>query len=869
MSLLDGNIGSPEGLSTETIQQLPEELQEMIILEQLNRQRVIDSLSEAVKEARNESIKYRAASGIETEWAEDEEYYAGVDDANRGMNRMVKPNHPTGVLSTVGTGKKTGKRSTIFYNVTRQYVDSAAASVSEMGNPTDDRNFKLKSLPAPEVGKHLDNNTPVPDARNEQGQPVQASVADFAQQEVDKSQKKADAAEKRIDSWLIPCQWHADQRKAVLDAAKIGSGVMKGPFPSERTYKRAKADAAGKMQMVIEKEMVPASKRISCWNIYPSSDCGDNIQKGSYVLELDHVNARELRAMKSLDGYIATQIDRAIVEGPKNLSANNSSRKSGDDTDKAETQYDIWYYYGHLTKEQIAAMGVSDSLDGENAADKRAMQRIAEMEACPCIVTMVNDIAIKASLNPLDSGEYPYDILTWERREGSPWGVGVSRIMRDAQRVVNAGIRNMMDNAGLSGGVQVGVKKGSIKPMNGDWQLKNVTFWELTDDDAKSINDCLSFHQIPSLQEELMRIIQFGQKMAEDVTGMPLLLQGQTGDAPDTVGGMQLLNKNATATRRMIARKVDSELTEPHIRRYYEWLLMYGEDEAEKGDFTIDARGSQSLVERDIARSFAIQMVEHAKEPQFGINPYKAMQATLRAEMIDPGTWQDDEETYKSNMKNLQQAANPTVQAAQIRTQSAEKIAVAELANEQKVATIRSEGAVQSTQIRTQRDAAYEQQIATKNAADNAFQYHELQIKREIALLDYANKNNMNLDNVKAQLANNAMRLNTEKELAAQAVQLEQNNASTDSISSASERDAAQVHEAGMHQAVLNHQKAQEELKRKHAEELQAMQHKHEINVANLKPAVQLPWKAGKGNALNQMPSGKKTAPGSSKNRGA
>jgi hypothetical protein len=79
--------------------------------------------------------------------------------------------------------------------------------------------------------------------------------------------------------------------------------------------------------------------------------------------------------------------------------------------------------------------------------------------------------------------------------------------------------------------------------------------------------------------------------MAEDVTGLPQIMQGQQGQAPETVGGMQILQNNAGTVLRRIAKTYDDRITEPHVRRYYEWLMTYGDD-AEKGDFQIDARGS-------------------------------------------------------------------------------------------------------------------------------------------------------------------------------------------------------------------------------------------------------------------------------------
>lgn len=903
-------------ISQETLDQLPDDLQAQIIAEQISRQAIIDALQTAIIKKRDEAVKFRSASGIEQEWTEDEDHFEGVDDANRGNSKVLKPNHPSGVLTTKNA--KRGTRSTVFLNITRQYVDSAAASVSEMGNPTDDRNFEIKAVPSREINKHKDNQTPVPNTTNDQGQPVNATVAQFVQQENANADKKALAAQNRIDTYLIECQWHAHQRLAVHDAAKIGSGCLKGPVPIIQKHKKSVKGEDGKLGLVIEEETVPASNRISVWNLFPSPDAGDNIHKGSYLCERDFANARTLKDMKQLEGYIPEQIDKVLEAGPKKKGGQDDGNKPNPSNGMDTEEYEIWYCYGILGREEIEAMGVIDSLTADEGEepdehDLKALKKIEELAGCPCIVTMANDIAIRATLNPLDSGEYPYDIITWERRDGSPWGRGISRIMRDAQRICNAGLRNLMDNAGYSGGVQIGFKKGSVKPMgqNADWKLQNVGFWEMTDDEAGGISDVLSFTQIPSVQKELMAIIQFGQKMAEDVTGMPLLIQGQTGSAPDTVGGMQLLNKNSTATRRMIARQIDDDLTEPHIRRYYDWLLMYGQED-EKGDYTIDARGSQALVERDIASQFAIQMVANALQPAFGINPYKAMSNTLRAEKIDPKTWQYTEDEFKKIQQQQAQAGSQdkSVQVAQIRVASAEKIAAADNAAELSQSQIQAAAEVKAVQERTVRD---DQAMQTALQADNNLAMKKLELEERIAMLTYSTKQGISLQESKTQLAGLSMKLSTEKQLAASANALDasmhvsdklhdnhaqlqdqshekdmqgtdiaQTNAA-DNANNADATDATKVqqqHEQDTQNNQQSHERQMEQMRQRHAKELaskqtthdtamesagrahekamQAKQHKNTINVANLKPAVQTPGKASNGRALSQTKKPKK-----------
>lgn len=859
---------SPDNISKEVLDQLPDDLQAAIVAAQINQQNLIKVLGDSVAKRRDEAVRFRTASGIETEWQEDEEFYDGIDDANRGESKYIKPNHPSGVLTAKNITPHKG--STVFMNITRQYVDSAAASVSEMGNPTDNRNFSLKPTPVLDIEAHADNATPHP-AVDANGQPVQATVADFVEKAHDDAEKKALAAQDQIDTWLIQSQWHAHLRHAVHDAAMAGTGVVKGPFPNIFKGIKSVKDGDGKTGVEMKIETVPASKRIDKWNCFPSPDCGHDIQRGSYFLERDFINARALRDMKLLNGYMTTQIEKVLEEGPiKNpdIKSNRTNFSVAEDSE----EYEVWYYYGILTREEVDAMGVLDSLaKSENETDQKSLKKIEELESCPCIVTLVNDTPVNCALNPLDSGEYPYDMVIWEKRPNSPWGKGIARIMRTAQRVTTAALRNLMDNAGLSGGVQVGFKKGAVRPMGKDWKLSNITFWEFTDDDVSSINDVLSFHQIPSIQKELMEIIQFGQKMAEDVTGMPLLLQGQTGSAPDTVGGMQLLNKNATATRRMVARQLDDDVVEPHIRRYYQWILQYSDDENMKGDYTIDARGSQALVERDIARQFSIQMVQNALQSSFGIDPYKAMQQTLRAEMIDPSTWQFDEETYKKNMQAQSQAGNPVIQAAQIRAQSAEKIAAEQIAADTANAKTTADATVSAVQARTQRDDAFAQ---ASLQAKSELGYKTLEIQKEIALLQYATQEKISLNAAKVQMANKTMELQTEKELAGAANQMDAAIHVSEQVHAGAAQEAEHAHakdmqgadiaKAGLQQnedaniaadtqsAQQQHERYMAGMAQRHAQEMADAQHKHEINVANLKPAVQVPGRAANGHALDQ-----------------
>lgn len=172
--------------------------------------------------------------------------------------------------------------------------------------------------------------------------------------------------------------------------------------------------------------------------------------------------------------------------------------------------------------------------------------------------------------------------------------------------------------------------------QDGKWEITPHKIWELSEESGVTdVRAPMASIEIPSKQQDLTAIIQFAMKSAEDVTGMPLLMQGQQGAAPDTVGGMTMLQNNASTVLRRLARTFDDMITVPHITRYYDWLLQYGDEKSEKGDFSIIARGSSALFERDAQNQFLMQVGNLVSNPSFGIDPKKYLVEILKSRWID------------------------------------------------------------------------------------------------------------------------------------------------------------------------------------------------------------------------------------------
>ena len=716
---------------------------EVAMEEELARIAILDNLGLSLASKRSKAVTARSSSGIEDEWTGDEDFYQGYDDANR--HEFVKTaSKPSEGGSSSAPPKSAG--SIVFPNITQPYVDAVSARVGDMLLPTDDRNFKIDPTPIPETGDTLPVASALAMQPQAMGAPAQVTpVVDAVKQLMAEATKKAEKAETRIDDWLSECQYHSEVRKVIDDCAKLGSGVLKGPVPVIVKSKMWQAGEDGISVMVLVDKIVPASRRVDPWNLFPDPACGDSIHNGSFIFERDYLTAKKLEELKGLPGYIDSQIDQCIKEGP-GTQKESDSRKS---STLVEDQFEIWYAHISIKAEELAAAGCE-------CEDRPA--------AYPAILTMVNDRVIRASLNSLDSGEFPYDVIPWKRRPNIPWGMGVARQMRTAQRIVVAATRRLMDNAGLASGPQLVIRRG-VTPENGVWEITPLKMWKEDDDAAGQNAAPFSAVVIPMMQAELMNIIQMGMKMAEDVTGMPMLMQGSQGSAPDTVGGMTILNNNANAVLRRIARLFDSCITEPHIRRYYDWLMEYGESPDEKGDFQIVARGSTALVERDIQTREMVSVLQLCLNPAYGKNPTKAMDEFLKSRRFNPTAFDYTEEELAAKKQQQPQPA-PAVQVAQIRAQVDMAKTDKTIQKDMQIAQIENATQQHRITVDTDRDTVLVNAEMQKNQQDAQFRREELQMKLQLAQLDYAAKHQMKLEDVKAKLADTSMKLNVTKDLA-------------------------------------------------------------------------------------------------------
>lgn len=709
-------------------------------MEMERTQERLQAFGQSLSSQRDDWVRARYSYGVDKRWLEDEDQYNAKDNVNKAASQMmtsVEQGYP------VTTQNAKPHRSTVYIGLTRQKTNAAEARISDILLPTDDRNWGIKPTPKPKLMAMSrdtqmagDKETGQPLTHPETGQPL--AMRDIARAAMQTAREKSDAMQLEIEDQLVECDYNGELRKVLHNSARLGTGVIKGPIVTNRTRKawQPYKDMEGNTihQLDIVNEVTPASFSIDPRNVWPDPGCGDSIHNGKGIYEREQLTSRQVRDLAKQPGFMKDQLRKVLEEGPKK-SATFQELKDEDQRDIARDVYEMWSYWGEVDHDDLEAAGIKV---GEKD----------ELRAVSACVVMINSTIVKAFLNPLEGGDLPYDFYVWERVADSVWGYGIPYLMRAQQKVLNAAWRQMMDNAGVSSGPQIIVKAGAIQPADKQWQISARKIWFATDevDDVRKAFTAVEFN---SHQVELSGIIKMAMELADMETGVPVIMQGEKGAAPDTVGGMQMLMNSANVVLRRLVKQFDDMITRPHIRRYYDYNMMYNEDEEIKGDFSIDARGSSALLIRDIQNQAFLNLLAAGANPVYGVylDTQKLFEKALQAQHIDPKEVfksEEELEKIKEQQKNPQQAApDPALAVAQLRGQI-----------EMEKAKAQNQGDLAELQVR--------QSIAQQ---DGELRMAEMQLTREIEMLKMSNTQNLTLEQIKAKLADTAMRERGKKEL--------------------------------------------------------------------------------------------------------
>lgn len=700
---------------------------------------------------RDEWVRHRAQSGVETRWRKAQAMYDGQDpDAPAGSLEDTLTNGPR-----VRGRANEANRSRVVVNIVAPKVDAAVARVCEILLPVDDRNWGMKPTPDPRLSEDTKSEAIIADPQTGQ----QAPLSEAAKAKLAAVKKAAEGMELAVDDVLTECGYNGQQRKMIFDAVRLGTGIIKGPVPMRQVGRRYGQGPQGGFQKVVVETIQPASKWVPPWQVFTDPACGPDHQRGSGILERRPVTPKELRALKGIPGYDDEAIDQVLAEKPRRITVAEGKLLR----EQCEA-YELWEYHGEIEPEEFGLLAERTGLYGEDAQPKRVES---------AVLIMVNDRVIGA-LEPWWEDDLPYDFFVWQPDEETPFGLGLPHRLETQQRVVTAAWRQLMDNAGAAAGAQIVINKALLAPANGKFELEGRKLWfarEEIDDVRKAFN----VFEFPSRIEELLKIVEVAMQFADQESMVPTLMQGDPGSAPDTVGGQVLLLNNANSPLRYRVKLFDDNVTRPHLKRYYDWMMQRHPDDSIKGDFEVDARGSSTLIERDMANQAMANVANLAQHPIFGplieMKAPEALREILKSYKVDPDRFvpNEDELRAKAEAEAAQPPpADPRIEAAQIAAQSKKE----EIADRKEERAFRAEVEAQNAEERraqiaynSSREQGEFEIAMTQEQNERYLALIRLQQERELTQAEMAQKRELELLSIdsKRQLFNAEALLKTQQ----------------------------------------------------------------------------------------------------------
>lgn len=482
---------------------------------------------------------------------------------------------------------KDSDSSQVFVNITRNKVNAAEARLQDMLFPTDDRNWSIRPTPVPQLEIMAKNDSKDSEA-------VKQHLAEVMRD----AQMKAELMQAEIDDQLKESRYQSKARDLIQQKIRLGSGIMKGPVIVGRSRRRWK-NVDGVHVLVVDEDLRPGVEYVDCWNFFPDMSAR-TIDEAEFTFERHFWNKRQLREFASLPGVAKDQLRNLIRSGASgaNLAKDYTDdirAITGVDSVGGTGLYEIWEYHGPISKAEYmdACYCAHQDLSEEEVDDLDD-----EMSA---VIFFSGNQVLKVSLNPMETEDTLYSVSCWEKDESCIFGFGIPYLMRDAQRVINASWRMIMDNAGDSVSDIIVANKQIIDPADGTWKgrpgKKKLYYLK---DKTRDVREAFASFTIPNHQAELGAIFSMARQLADEETSMPLIAQGeQASHVTKTSSGMAMLMNSSNIVMRRGVKNWDDDMTQTLIPRFYDWNMQNNQRSEIKGDFTIDARGSSALLVRD------------------------------------------------------------------------------------------------------------------------------------------------------------------------------------------------------------------------------------------------------------------------------
>ena len=434
--------------------------------------------------------------------------------------------------------------------------------------------------------------------------------------------------EKLIHDQLEESEAITTLRHVFFEMCLLGTGILKGPFSFDKEYHSFEEQED--TSIYIKKiKSVPKIEAVSCWNFYADPNA-TNISDCDYAIQRHSLNRQQFSDLRKMPFFNEEMIDHCLEEGPNYQVRGYESSLYNRETVETiyKNRYEVLEYWGIIDKDLAKQCGIE--------SDKS----VISVNAWIC-----GNKVLRMVENPFTPTRIPFMVCPYELNPYQFFGIGVPENMEDSQQIMNGHARMAIDNLALSGNLVFDIDETQLAPGQDMKIFPGKIFRRQSGQPGTAIN-AVKFPN--STQENMMMFDRFRQ-LADEATGIPSYSHGTTGvqSTTRTAAGMSMLMGAAALSIKTVIKNIDDYLIKPLGDSFFHWNMQFNADMPHiKGDLEIKARGTSSLMQKEVRSQRLMTFMQTAANPALApfVRWHTCLKEIAKALDIDPDQLINDPE---------------------------------------------------------------------------------------------------------------------------------------------------------------------------------------------------------------------------------
>jgi len=413
-------------------------------------------------------------------------------------------------------------------------------------------------------------------------------------------------------------------RHVFFEMCLLGTGILKGPFNEDKVSHKWDTDLdTGEDTYTANFKTVPKLEAVSCWDFY-SDPNATNMNDAEYVIQRHSFNRQQFADLMKRPLFNADAIRECLEMGPNYQTRGYES--SLYDRENVENLYknrfEVLEYWGLLDKRIAKEIG----FDHDDELD------VVSVNAFIC-----GNKVLRCTINPFTPTRLPYMVCPYELNPYQFFGIGIPENMEDSQAIMNGHARMAIDNLALSGNLVFDIDETLLVPGQDMKVFPGKIFRRQSGQPGQAIHGL----KFPSTTNENMMMFDRFRQLADESTGIPSYSHGTTGvqTTTRTAAGMSMLMGAAALSIKTVIKNIDDYLLKPLGKTLFYWNMQFNDDKPEiKGDLEIKARGTSSLMQKEVRSQRLMTFMQTAANPSLApfVKWHTILKEVAKSLDIDP-----------------------------------------------------------------------------------------------------------------------------------------------------------------------------------------------------------------------------------------